>query len=433
MKRVTQILLATALCAHAAWAQPAAAPGSGPETLIDVSTKAREARLKGDVPTWLDYATRTLALTPDHPDILISVARASAAAGKPAEAARFLAEAAKRGAGIDAGRFVEFKPLAGDPKFAAAAEAIKRNLTPVARAETFADIPDRESEGIAYDPVSNRLFAGTDKGELLAIGMDGKVSTFASGGGLRQVLGLKVDAQRRLLWIANGRYPDITYTDATRPADVGTGGVRAYHLDSGKLVTAVELDDRPALLHGFNDLALAADGTVYVTDSNTRAVYRLAPGGKTLDLLLRDTRMSYPNGIALSADGATLYVAHTEGISAIATATKTRRLLSVPADGSVNSIDGLLLHDGVFYGVQNSPYMQRIVAAKLAPGGQAIERVWVLNSHTPAGYNQTTATIAGDALYMIGGTPTPDIYGGTNPAKPIRRIWKVPLGSNGSG
>ena len=145
MKRVAHILLATALCAHTASAQPTAAAGGEPETLIDVSTKAREARLKGDIPTWLDYATRTLAFTPDHPDILISVARASAAAGKPTDAARFLAEAARRGAGIDAGRFAEFKTLAGSPEFAAAAEAIKRNLTPVARAETFADFADRQS------------------------------------------------------------------------------------------------------------------------------------------------------------------------------------------------------------------------------------------------------------------------------------------------
>ena len=433
MTRVVQILLATMLCAHAASAQPAAGQGSEPETLADVSAKAREARLKGDTSAWLEHGKRALALSPGHPDILISVARASAAAGKPADAATFLAEAARRGAGADASRFAEFKPLAGDPRFADAAEAIKRNVAPVAMAVTFADIPDRESEGIAYDPVSNRLFAGTDKGELLAIGMDGKVSTFASGGGLRQVLGLKVDAKRRLLWIANGRYPDITYTDADRPADAGTGGVRAYHLDTGKLVTAVEVDERPAFAHGFNDLALAADGTVYVTDSNTRAVYRLMPGGKTLDLLIRDTRMSYPNGIVISADDKTSYVAHTEGISAVATATGARRLLGVPANGSVNTIDGLLLHEGVFYGVQNSPYMQRIVAAKLAPDGQAIERVWTVNSRTPPEYSQTTATIAGDALYVIGGTPVADIYGGTNPAKPVRRIWKVPLGSAGDG
>lgn len=422
-----QLLVCFLFGASVAAAQPAPPTSTEPKTLVELSTKAREARLKGDVPTWLTLATRTLALTPDHPDILISVARAHAAAGDKAGALDHLAQAVRRGAGLHPERFAEFKPFAGDAQFEAVAADARRNLAPVARSAPFADLPDRESEGIAHDLVSRRFFAGTDQGELLAIDMDGKVSAFASGGGLRQVLGLKVDTKRRLLWVVNGRYPDITYTDATRPADAGTGGVRAYHLDTGKPVTVVEVDNRPAQVHGFNDLALAPDGTIYVTDTNTQAVYALAPGGKTLELLLRDTRMSFPNGIAMSSDGKSLYVAHVEGISAIDLATKTRTLLPVPADGSVNSIDGLLLRDGIFYGVQNSPYMHRVVGAALSADGRSINRVWTVNSRAPAEYSQTTAAIAGEHLYMIGGTPMPDVYGETNPAKPTRKIWRVPL------
>lgn len=423
--RVPVLISMALLCSAPAAAQSGPPPAA--ETLTEVAAKAREARLKGDVPTWLDFVGKTLELTPGHPDILISIARANAAAGNRSEALAYLAEAARRGAGADPVRFAEFKPLAGDAQFEAVAAEIKRNLAPVAKASPFADLADRESEGIAYDPVSKRLFAGSQQGELLAIAMDGKVSTFASGGGLRQMLGLKVDPERRLLWVVNGRYPDITYTDENRPADAGTGGVRAYHLDTGALVTAVEVDERPALVHGFNDMALAADGTVYVTDSNTSAVYKLAPGGKSLELVLRDTRMTFPNGIAIAPDQRTLFVAHVEGISALDPATGTRTLLPVPADGSVNSIDGLLLKDGIFYGVQNSPYMHRIVGAALSRDGRSIERVWTVNSRTPAEYSQTTAAIAGGDLYMVGGTPMADVYGGTNPAKPVRKIWKVPL------
>ncbi len=28
---------------------------------------------------------------------------------------------------------------------------------------------------------------------------------------------------------------------------------------------------------------------------------------------------------------------------------------------------------------------------------------------------------------MVGGAPMPDVYGGTNPATPTQRIWRVPL------
>ena len=424
MNRIFLIPISTALVASTVSAQPV--PPQPGETLAAISATARAARLKGDVPTWLSYATKTLALTPDHPDILVSVARANAAAGQKEASLAMLDQAVGRGAGFDPSRFPEFKALTGDSRFESLADGARRNLSPVAKATTFTDIGDRSSEGIAYDPVSNRLFAGTERGELFAVEMDGKISPFVSGGGLRQVLGVKVDPKRRLLWAVSGQYPEPN-PGPDAPADMGTGGIRAYSLDTGALVTSVELDERPAMLHGFNDMALAGDGSVYVTDSNTTAVYKLAPGGKTLELVLRDSKMSFPNGIVIAPDQRTLYVAHVEGISALDIATGERRLLGVPGNGSVNSIDGLLLKDGIFYGVQNSPYMQRIVGAALSRDGRSIDKVWTVNSRTPAEYSQTTAAIAGDDLYMVGGTPVADIYGGTNPAKPVRKIWKVPL------
>lgn len=422
MKHASLSLIFPLVCgASLGAAQPAAAPSPALETLAEVSGKAREARLKRDVPAWRELANRSLALAPDHPDILISAARANAAAGDEAKSLDLLAQAVRRGAGLDPVRFAEFKSLAASPQFQGITADARRNLVPMPKAVTFADLSDQDSEGITFDPVSRRFFAGTQDGKLLAIGMDGKVSTFASGGGLRQMLGLKVDAARRLLWVVNGRYPE-----PGAPADAGTGGVRAYNLDSGTLVTSVELDERP-VLHGFNDMALAPDGRVYVTDSATHAVYTLAAGARELKLLLRDSRMTFPNGIVLAPDGRTLYVAHVEGISALDLATKTRSLLPVSADGSVNSIDGLLLHDGVLYGVQNSPYMHRIVGAALAADGRSIARVWTVNSRTPAEYLSTTAAIADGYLFVIGGTPMPDVYGGTNPAKPTRKIWRMPL------
>lgn len=421
MRLAIQLSLLALMCsASVVTAQPVDTTPAD-ETLAQLVVDARAARVKGDVPNWVRLGTKVLALTPEHPDILISVARAHAAAGDKEQSLAMLADAVRRGAALDPARFAEFKSLAGDGQFEALAAGARQNVIPVAKATAFAKLPEGESEGIAFDPVSKRFFAGTGKGELLAISQDGKVSTFASGGGLRQILGIKVDAARRLLWLVSGRYPE---PDA--PADSGTGGIRAYNLDTGAVVTTIEVDERP-ILHGFNDVALAEDGTVYVTDTNRNSVYKLAPGGKALELVLQDARMTFPNGIVLSPDQNMLYVAHVEGISAVDVKSRSRKLLKVPADASVNSIDGLLLHKGQLFGVQNSPYLDRIVGIALSPDGSSVHRVWTLSSHTPAGLSHTTAAIAGDQLYMIGGTPLPDVYGGTNSAKPDSGIWRVPL------
>src|SRR5688572_25024663 len=77
--------------------------------LIDLSLLAREARLAGDHELWLERGQRVLDLAPDHPDLLISVARALAANGRFDDAAIRLEDAVRRGGGFDLATFPEFK------------------------------------------------------------------------------------------------------------------------------------------------------------------------------------------------------------------------------------------------------------------------------------------------------------------------------------
>src|SRR5262249_50066118 len=156
----------------------------------------RKARLGGDNKTWLEEGQKTLALAPDHPDLLISVARAQAANGHPSEALELLRQAIDRGAGLEIGRVKQFQGLPPSPERDELSARARAQLARVARAQVFAVIPDAtaDPEGVEYDPASGRVFTGTVHGEILAIDPTGAVSTFvARGGRLRQVLGIKVD------------------------------------------------------------------------------------------------------------------------------------------------------------------------------------------------------------------------------------------------
>src|SRR5262249_53238776 len=85
------------------------ARGSEPHrTLLEWVRETRAARLKGDHRAWADAGHHALALAPDHPDLLVSVARASAALGQEHEALLLLRQAVRRGAGIDIARVPEF-------------------------------------------------------------------------------------------------------------------------------------------------------------------------------------------------------------------------------------------------------------------------------------------------------------------------------------
>lgn len=392
------------------------------ERLWDLVVRTREARLAGDVANWRTLGLRTLAKAPEHPDLLISAARASAAAGDTEAAVRFLNDAAVRGAGFEPARFPEFANF----DFSAHGALIARtqaNLTPVPGGARFADLPGPECEGVVVDPVTGDVFTGSGDGRIFAVNAAGGVRTFAEG--LQQVLGLKVDRRRRLLWVVSGRFPNL-FAPNDDP-EAGKTGLRVFDLRTGEAQGAWDLDERPTTLHGFNDIALARNGDVYVTDTPTGAVYRLTRE-RELEVLYRADDLTFINGIVISPDQRKLYVAHVEGLSVIDINRRTATRLSVPADVSVNSIDGLSWLGDELIGVQPSPYLSRLVRIQLNRAGDAVTGASAMLARTPAEYSYTTCAVGRDAVFLVGGAPTGNPYGGPPlVAEPSPHLWRVPI------
>jgi sugar lactone lactonase YvrE len=382
----------------------APAPGTTPG-LLDLSMQAREARLAGNHKLWLERGQRVLDLAPDHPDLLLSIARALAANGRFDDAALRLEDAVRRGGGFDLATFPEFKAAPQTPRFSALRDQALRNMAPVAAPEVFLVLENESlrTEGITWDPVGRQLYFGSLNGEIWRADLNGKLERFAGpGSGLREVLGLKVDAERRLLWAATGVFPDLIPTGETKK-DVGTTGLHAYDLGTAKRVRDCGLDERPTM-HGFNDMALASNGDVYVSDSTVNSIYKLS-GSCKLERVIQDPAMSFPNGIALTPDGSRLYVAHVEGISAVDVRTGKRTKLSVPPNAAVTSIDGLVWDGKDLLAIQPSPYLARVARIRLGDDGLSVREVTTMSSRPPPGLNPATGGVANGHYYMVAGFP----------------------------
>jgi sugar lactone lactonase YvrE len=377
------------------------------EPLSDLVMRAREARIAGNNKGWLELGQRVLKLAPDHPDLLISVGRALAANGRSDEALPYLEDAVRRGAGFDLSALAEFKSAPDTSRLRELREAALKNMAPVSPSEVFVAIQDEsiQPEGITWDPIGRHLYIGSLKGTIWRVDLDGKLQRFAGPDTrLREVLGLKVDAKRRLLWAVTGVFPDIPPPPEPKK-DMGITSLHAYQLGTGKRVRECGLDERPTL-HGFNDMALASNGDVYATDTSTNAIYKLsAESGCKLDRILHDQTLTFPNGIVLTPDESRLYVAHVEGISAVDLRTGRRTLLAVPKNGAVNSIDGLALDGKNVLGVQGSPYFNRVARIRLADDGLSIGEVSTMSSRPPLNLRPTTGVVAGDHFYLVAGFP----------------------------
>lgn len=421
------VCVAAGLLSLAPGARSEAAKPDESESLSDLVMLTRQARMAGDNKGWLEHGQRVLGRASDHPDLLISVGRAFAANGRFDEALPHLEDAVRRGAGFDLSTFAELKSAPDTTRLRALRDRALQDIAPVAPSEVFLALQNEslQPEGIAWDPIDRHLYIGSLNGEIWRVDLDGKLQRFAGpGSGLREVLGLKIDAERRLLWAVTGVFPDLFAAPGEPKKDVGTTGLHAYDLDTGKRVRECGLDERP-VLHGFNDMALASNGDVYASDTSTNAIYRLSADGCKLDRILHDAALSFPNGIVLTPDESRLYVAHVEGVSAVDLRTGKRTQLAVPIDAAVNSIDGLAWDGKDLLGIQGSLYFLRVARVRLADDGLSVREVTTMSSRPPLALNPTTGVVVGDHFYMVAGFP--DAVAATEQARPRAHILRARL------
>lgn len=201
--------------------------------------------------------------------------------------------------------------------------------------------PSDYPEGVAYNARKGVLYTGSAAGgTIYAVNASsGAVSLFSPGGakGRTSALGLKVDALGRV-WVAGG----------------ATGTVNILSPD-GAPVATLETPKSPNAY--INDLILAPDGNVYVTDSSRPVIFRVTPDLKIAPWLELDhSTLKYGpginlNGIVATPDGKYLLSIQLNTGELWRIDLKTKAVRKVM--GGLENGDGLLLEGRTLYVVRN--------------------------------------------------------------------------------
>src|SRR5580658_1505506 len=104
-------------------------------------------------------------------------------------------------------------------------------------------------------------------------------------GGLNQVLGVFADEKGKTLWVCSNNLEQKG--EAT--------SVKAFDLKSGAIKGTYPLPGQGPLC---NDIAVAEDGTTYISDTVQASIVMLKPGGKNLEIAAKDPLLTGADGLA---------------------------------------------------------------------------------------------------------------------------------------
>ncbi len=337
---------------------------------------------------------------PTDATLYFFLARFRAQLGEKAAAVAALEKVAELGEGFLPPRADGFEGIWDDREFQAVYTKLAAKLPRLDFAPVAFEMIDKTviPEGLAWDGPSKSFFVGSiAQGRIYRVDDARGISEFAGAGAdLDQVLGLAVDAPRRIL------YAVTTSALTTEGEKRRRNAVVAFDVDSRRLIKRYDVD----VARQLNDVTVAAGGRVFTSDSASGAIYEIGiKGPGPARELVAANQIRGSNGLAASPDGKKLYVGHSTGIAVVDTQSGAVRRVANPTRETVAGIDGLYQHHGDLIGVQNVTTPGRVIMISLSRDGESIARVrTLLSHHHPALYEPTTGAIGDDYFYLLAAT-----------------------------
>jgi hypothetical protein len=397
------LLLAVVAAVAGAWPRAGAAPArERPGAWREHLSAGRAALGAGDLVTARIELTALDSVVGGHAGAMYALAQIAAQQGERDEALRWLRASVPNGIVRRVAEDSSFAALRGDKEFESLAERLAGNGTPVSRAKLVARLTDPAMlpEDVVYDAPRRRyLVSSIHWRKIVSVSTSGIVEDFirAPSDDVWGMYGLALDAPRGRLWattLANRTAAGFA------EADSGRSALLAFSVTDGRLLQRIELP-RDGAPHEFGDVCTGPDGAVYVSDSRAGIVYRVAPGGTTMEKL--SSVLVSPQKPVVAADGRRLLVAdYARGIAAITLRTGEVTWLPKPRTLAAGGVDGLQLSGRTLIAIQNGTTPRRVIALELDAAQTRITGWRVLEQASEQLGEPTHGVIVGRDLVFIG-------------------------------
>lgn len=351
---------------------------------IQLARDGAAAAERGDTAAYLAKMEAAVALRPDFPRMLVNLAAAQLAAERPEDALATLDRLAALGVSSPVEKSPEFAALRTHRDFPAMVKKLAANLHPRGAGEVAFALREVTGliEGIAWREKTGEFFFGDVNGRAVwRRKSDGSLQRFTPATDeLLGVFGLAIDEAAGVLWAATSAVAAMR--GFTTDQD-GTAALAEIDLATGAIRRTIPVVRRPGdqESHVLGDLTLAADGSVLVTDSGGPTVWRLAPGGQSLEQWVESPEFLSLQGIALVSEGVAIVADHANGILRLDLASRQVRRLEAPPNTTLIGLDGLAATaEGYVLAIQNGLKPNRVLRLEFEGAAESIATVTVLES-----------------------------------------------------
>lgn len=267
------------------------------------------------------------------------------------------------------------------------------SATPVVASIVEDIVPEQAglTESVLRDPVDDRLIVtsvteGGVFGKRRGRDWDGfRLDDVAN------ISGIALVANTEIIWLTAG------HIDGSEKSGGFTGLIGLERIGRNQR--------RIAAPQGANlsDITVAQNGTIYASDPVGGGIYYAKPGDTQLETLIAPGTFRSPQGLAVSAEGAKLYVSdYRYGMAIIDLETKSVSRLVSDVPLILDGVDGLWRHGNRLIAMQNGTSPMRISAFELSADGMRITGHQILEQAHPEWTEPLSGNLDGDALLYIG-------------------------------
>ena len=364
--------------------------------------QATKAYKEKDYSAYLENMKMATSLRPHHPTFMYNLAGAYALAGHRSEALAWLAKVADMGLIYPASKEDDFASIKDSDGFKLILKKFEDNKAPINKSASAFTVKEKGliPESVAYDSADGVFYlSSVHKRKIVSIAKDGKVKDFATEqDGLWSVMGMKVDARRRHLWVCSAAHPQMVNY---REEENGNSAVLKFDLRTGKLIKKYLLTNKPKA-HWFGDLAVSSNGDVYVTDSKSPSIYLIRRDADELEPFIEGPPFVSLQGLDFSTDEKHLFVAdYIKGIFLIDLRAKKVTSLDPPPGSTLIGIDGLYSYKGGLIAIQNGVNPHRVIRVYLNKEGDRLERFETIEANNPLFDEPTLGVLVNNSFYYV--------------------------------